>query len=173
MIAHNTNAHSVLVIGPICYSSTCCPDLAGGVADGTCCCVPLDAGLSWGPSGLILELHTIMQHHQEGANDRIGSAMSATEYAHLSARAKASPMFVLPLVKPGHGFHTLLLQCQLPHVLFTTLEEYKHVGVGAPPHFTITHYTELADSHGLVLTRGDVINSNVLNVAEVRDSSST
>jgi hypothetical protein len=34
-------------------------------------------------------------------------------------------MFVLPLVKPGGAFFTLALQCQMPFVLFTSLEEFR------------------------------------------------
>jgi hypothetical protein len=33
---------------------------------------------------------------------------------------------------------------------------------------TITHYTELAESKGLVLTRGDIINDAVVSLSEVR-----
>lgn len=56
---------------------------------------------------------------------------------------------------------------QLPYVLFTTVEEYRRFGAGAPPHMTLTHYTEFADSKGLVLVRGDVINHVVTTVPEV------
>ena len=51
--------------------------------------------------------------------------LTADEYKLLRARAKESPLFALPLAKPGGGFLTLISQCQMPFVLFTTLEEYK------------------------------------------------
>ena len=35
------------------------------------------------------------------------------------------PNFVLPLGKGAGKSATMLLQCQLPHVLFTGLEDYK------------------------------------------------
>ena len=35
-----------------------------------------------------------------------------------------SPMFVIPLIKPG-GYVTYLMQMQLPFTLFTSLEEYR------------------------------------------------
>ncbi len=36
-----------------------------------------------------------------------------------------SPMFVLPVFKGPNAFENFMVQCQLPLVLFTTLEEYK------------------------------------------------
>jgi ATP synthase F1 complex assembly factor 1 len=33
-------------------------------------------------------------------------------------------MFVLPLAKPA-GYETLVIQCQMPYVLITGLEEFK------------------------------------------------
>jgi hypothetical protein len=66
--------------------------------------------------------------------------MSAEEFKQMQARARSSPMFVLPLSKPG-GFMTLLVNWQLPFCLFTSVEEYRKLGAGAPPHMTLTHYT--------------------------------
>lgn len=56
---------------------------------------------------------------------------------------------------------------QLPYVLFTTVEEYRQFGGGAPPHLTLTHYSELADAQGLVLVRGDLVNAATTSPAEV------
>lgn len=36
-------------------------------------------------------------------------------------------------------------------------------GPNALPHFTMTHYTELLDSKGLVLVRGDVIHPQLVS----------
>lgn len=36
-----------------------------------------------------------------------------------------SPMFILPVFKGPNAFENFMVQCQLPLVLFTTLEEYK------------------------------------------------
>jgi hypothetical protein len=41
------------------------------------------------------------------------------------AMSPCSPMFVLPVFKGPNAFETFMVQCQLPHVLFTSLEEYK------------------------------------------------
>jgi hypothetical protein len=93
--------------------------------------------------------------------------MAADEWRQLQARARSSPLFVLPLAKPG-GFLTLLLNWQGPVALLTSVEEYRRFGPGAPPHMAIMHYAELADDKGIVLLRGDVVNDAVISLAEAR-----
>lgn len=107
-----------------------------------------------------------MQHHSDPKGGRVASVMSGEEYTALTTRAKSSPIFVLPLIKPNGGFLTLLWQWQQPFLLFTTLDEYKRFNTGAPPHLTLTFYSELASSKNLVLVRGDIINDKVINTAE-------
>lgn len=46
---------------------------------------------------------------------------------------------------------------QMPHLLFTGLEDYKVRGTDASPYLTVAHYTELMDTKGLVLVRGDIV----------------
>ena len=41
-------------------------------------------------------------------------------------------------------------------VIFTPLEEFKGSGEWAQPYLVLTHYPELASSHGLVLMRGEI-----------------
>jgi ATP synthase mitochondrial F1 complex assembly factor 1 len=41
-------------------------------------------------------------------------------------------------------------------ILFTSLEEYKLRGSFATPYLVITNYTDLAESHGVVLLRGEI-----------------
>ncbi|KAI8477000.1 MAG: ATP11 protein-domain-containing protein [Monoraphidium minutum] len=108
-----------------------------------------------------------LEFHQDPTQRRVADVMGADEFKIVQARARTSPMFVLPLSKPG-GFVTLLLNCQGHLALLTSVEEYKRFGAGAPPHMTITHYTELLDTKGLVLTRGDVINDAVVTLPEAR-----
>ena len=45
-------------------------------------------------------------------------------------------------------------------VLFTSLQEYKLRQDYATPHLILTHYTDLAQSHGLVLFRGELTPSS-------------
>lgn len=93
--------------------------------------------------------------------------MSKDEHAIVSARAAASPLFVLPIHKPPTGFCTLLIQWQPKQALVTTLDEYKRQGANAPPHFTMNLYRETAETHGLVLVRGDVLSPQLVSLAEV------
>src|SRR4051794_2816476 len=53
-------------------------------------------------------------------------------------------------------------------VLFTHLASYKLHGAFAPPHTTITHHLDLADSHGLVLLNGSVMEGRGVSVEEGR-----
>ena len=41
-------------------------------------------------------------------------------------------------------------------VMYTPLAEYKLRHLFAQPKLILTHYTDLANSHGLVLMRGDI-----------------
>lgn len=50
--------------------------------------------------------------------------MSVSQLA-FSAMVCCSPYFVIPLRKPEGGYLTLVLQHQLPLVIFTTLEEFR------------------------------------------------
>jgi len=94
--------------------------------------------------------------------------MSKDEHTILTARAAASPLFVLPLSKKPGSFQTLLLQWQPPkRLLVTTVEEFKQWGPQAPPHLTVQLFDDVVDSHGLVLARGDLINPGLINAAEV------
>lgn len=53
-------------------------------------------------------------------------------------------------------------------VLFTHLAAYKLHGAYAQPHTTITHHLDLADSHGLVLLIGSVVEGRGVSVEEGR-----
>ncbi|CAI5501687.1 unnamed protein product [Closterium sp. Naga37s-1] len=78
-----------------------------------------------------------------------------------------SPMFVLPVAR-DKGFVTMLAQAQMPHLLFTGLEDFKVRGPSAAPFFTVTHYPDLAAEKGVVLVRGDVVLPNKLSDDEAR-----
>ena len=56
---------------------------------------------------------------------------------------------------------------QLPHMLFTSLDDYRARGTEAAPYFTVTHYTDLAPSKQLVLVRGDIVFTSRLKDEEV------
>ncbi|BEI85203.1 hypothetical protein CcaverHIS002_0506040 [Cutaneotrichosporon cavernicola] len=115
-----------------------------------------------------------------------GSYLSATlpkeTYQGMLQLAKSDPFFVVPLPRQGKdgasdAFEMFYLQWlfhvppaappladgkptgPLPpvtSVIFTPLEEFKQAGEWAQPYLVLTHYPDLADSHGLVLMRGEI-----------------
>ena len=57
---------------------------------------------------------------------------------------------------------------QMPHMIFTGLEDYKARGTQAAPYFTVSYYTEFAESKELVLIRGDVVFTSKLSDSEAK-----
>jgi ATP synthase mitochondrial F1 complex assembly factor 1 len=53
-------------------------------------------------------------------------------------------------------------------VIFTHLAAFKLHGTYAQPHTTITHHLDLADSHGLVLLNGSIVDGRGVSVEEGR-----
>ncbi|KAF5828377.1 assembly factor 1 for F1 component of mitochondrial ATP synthase [Dunaliella salina] len=109
-----------------------------------------------------------LQYHADVADNRVASVMSAEEWTLLQERGKKSPMFVLPVAKPGGGFLTMVTQMQLPFTLVTLLEEYKRNGPGAAACMVVTHYPELSQSKKVVLTRGDLLDPKQVPAEEAR-----
>eukprot|EP01027_Heterolobosea_sp_BB2_P006774 GEZU01010179.1.p1 GENE.GEZU01010179.1~~GEZU01010179.1.p1 ORF type:complete len:134 (+),score=59.32 GEZU01010179.1:43-444(+) len=64
-------------------------------------------------------------------------------------------MFVLPIFK-NIGFMTVVIQFQNPYVLITSHREFMKKAQNAPPYLTLTHFTDLLRTKGLVLVRGEV-----------------
>ena len=107
------------------------------------------------------------KYHEDESKGRMGRVLRRADYAELSARAAESPLFVVPLEKP-EGYVTLVAQWQPPRCLVTTLHEFNHDPTSSVAHLTLTHYTELAPSKGIVLVRGDAISPHVINAFEAR-----
>ncbi|GAV87906.1 ATP11 domain-containing protein [Cephalotus follicularis] len=104
----------------------------------------------------------------------IGVSMKAKLYHLLVQRAAdcgstyiSSRHFVIPLWR-GSGYTTIFAQVQMPHMIFTGLEDYKARGTQATPYFTVTFYTEFADSKDLVLIRGDIVFTSKLSDSEAK-----
>lgn len=53
-------------------------------------------------------------------------------------------------------------------MVFTGLEDYKARGTQAAPYFTVSFYTEFAESKDLVLIRGDVVFTSKLTDSEAK-----
>jgi ATP synthase F1 complex assembly factor 1 len=56
---------------------------------------------------------------------------------------------------------------QTSTVMFTPLQEYKMRGSFATPYLVLTNYTDLAQSHGIVLLRGEITPSAAAGSAGV------
>lgn len=56
----------------------------------------------------------------------------------------------------------------MPHMLFTGLEDYKARGTQAAPYYTVTYYTDFAESKDLVLVRGDIVFTSKLSDEEAK-----
>ncbi|MED6155184.1 hypothetical protein PIB30_002913 [Stylosanthes scabra] len=95
----------------------------------------------------------------------IGASMNAKLYNLLEHRASECRYFVIPVWR-GSGYTTMFVQVQMPHFLFTGLEDYKARGTQAAPYFTVTFYKEFAETKDLVLIRGDVVFTSKLTDSE-------
>ncbi|KAG0586933.1 hypothetical protein KC19_2G128600 [Ceratodon purpureus] len=92
----------------------------------------------------------------------ISAVMGSELYKVFEQRANECPLFVLPLRK-GSGFISVVVQAQMPYMLFTALEDYRARGTEASPYFTVTHFTELVPTKSLVLVRGDIVFTSKLS----------
>ncbi|KAL3812255.1 hypothetical protein ACJIZ3_013523 [Penstemon smallii] len=97
----------------------------------------------------------------------IGLSMKAKLYHLLKQRTAECRYFVIPVWK-GSGYTTMFLQVQMPHMIFTGLEDYKARGTQASPYLTASYYTEFADTKDLVLIRGDVVFTSKLSDKEAK-----
>ncbi|KAJ3322112.1 hypothetical protein HDV06_003563 [Boothiomyces sp. JEL0866] len=89
-------------------------------------------------------------------------------YDKLHAKGKEYPMFVLPLPRDD-GYEIYLLQFQGHQVYFTPLVEYQMNKENARPSFSITFYTDFAESKDLVLMLGERSDANgTLNLQDAQ-----
>ncbi|KAL7591836.1 uncharacterized protein LOC111892055 [Lactuca sativa] len=97
----------------------------------------------------------------------ISASMKTKLYKLLEHRAADCRYFVIPVWK-GSGYTTMFMQVQMPHIIFTGLEDYKARGTQASPYFTISHYKEFCETKDLVLIRGDVVFTSKLTDSEAK-----
>jgi ATP synthase F1 complex assembly factor 1 len=115
-------------------------------------------------------------------------SVPAPVFHSLLQTAKQHPSFVLPVpreipvedasvaettAKTQQAAELHYLQFAHPHVntttlLFTSLAEFKLRGEFASPHTTVTFHQELADSHGVVLGQGLVVENKGVSVDDAR-----
>ncbi|CAD6934916.1 unnamed protein product [Tilletia controversa] len=111
--------------------------------------------------------------------NKLSAVIPSDTYSRMQSLSQKYPRFVIPLIRDdaleqgGHEIFYLewaALPVPTPHhlaptssplprpttILFTSLAEYKLRQEFARPAFVLTHYTDLATSHGVVLMRGEV-----------------
>ncbi|CAM9563882.1 unnamed protein product [Heterosigma akashiwo] len=81
--------------------------------------------------------------------------MGAENFQKLLSRGNECPYFVHPIWRE-QGYFMLLSQFQDRHVLVTYLEDFKSNPNGAQPWLVISAYSDLVESKGLGLVRGDI-----------------
>ncbi|KLT45230.1 ATP11-domain-containing protein [Cutaneotrichosporon oleaginosum] len=111
----------------------------------------------------------------------VSATIPKDTYTKMLELAKSDPHFVLPLPRAGKdgeaGAYEMFYMQWLFHapppapplegkpsaplppvtsIIFTPLEEFKQAGEWAQPYLVLTNYPDLADSHGLVLMRGEI-----------------
>ena len=94
-------------------------------------------------------------------------------YNRIESTARQHPQFILPLPREGQGAEIHFLQWTFPTpttttVLFTHLAEFKLRGEYAQPHTIVTHYLDLADSKGVVLLQGSIVDGRGITVEEAK-----
>ncbi|KAJ3275756.1 hypothetical protein HDV01_007223 [Terramyces sp. JEL0728] len=88
------------------------------------------------------------------SREACSASLDKQYYDKLHAKGKEYPMFVLPLPRDD-GYEIYLLQFQGHQVYFTPLVEYQMNKENARPSFSITFYTDFAETKDLVLMLGE------------------
>lgn len=99
--------------------------------------------------------------------------LPTTTFNTISTTASRHPQFILPLPRENQGAEIHFLQWTHPApqtttVLFTHLAEYKLRGEYSTPHTTVTFHQELANTKGLVLGQGTVVEKRGVTVDEAK-----
>ncbi|XP_078431573.1 ATP synthase F1 complex assembly factor [Wolffia australiana] len=97
----------------------------------------------------------------------IGASMKAKLYLLLVQRAISCRYFVIPLWR-GSGYISMFIQVQMPHIIITSLEDYKARGTQASPYLTVTYFNDFAESKDVVLIRGDIVFTSKLSDPEAK-----
>ncbi|XP_055680195.1 ATP synthase mitochondrial F1 complex assembly factor 1 [Lutzomyia longipalpis] len=104
-----------------------------------------------------------LEYHK--TKDVIAAAIPTEMYNVQQERAKAHPIFILPIPR-SQGFEFIMLQFAANSVHFTPLLCYQVHKENAPECLNIVHYTEFRDK-GIILMRGEY-DSNVISAQEAQ-----
>ena len=82
--------------------------------------------------------------------------MAREEYDSWETNARACPMFICPVPRPGGGYINLVTQYNGQQVLCSFLEQYRQNPEQAPIMLTVALYDDLKTTKGIVLLRADL-----------------
>jgi ATP synthase F1 complex assembly factor 1 len=117
-----------------------------------------------------------LSHHNNPANivqqTTVVNCINKQQYIALHERGKQRKFFVLPVFRGDNSlnstnaeasaqYENVLVNFQFPHILFTSLHEYKNKGANAAPYTVLTLYNDLLNSHDLSLLRMDLMSVNL------------
>lgn len=124
-------------------------------------------------------------YHAANTSNKVGAVVPLDMYQRMTSLARRYPEFIIALPRTAtteegeqQGAEVIFMQwsfvpstsapqacgAETATVLFTSLAAYKAHGTFAQPALILTHYPDLADSHGLVLMRGDITTSQQADV---------
>lgn len=112
------------------------------------------------------EAITEIWREYHATRDCISAIIPADSYTQLHTKASLCPFFLYPLPRDS-GYEFLYSQFSGHRCFFTSLINYQRHGENAPVCLTLSHYTELQESKGIVLMAGEV-DANVLTILEAQ-----
>eukprot|EP00761_Pharyngomonas_kirbyi_P013772 gb/GECH01013801.1/.p1 GENE.gb/GECH01013801.1/~~gb/GECH01013801.1/.p1 ORF type:complete len:257 (+),score=54.81 gb/GECH01013801.1/:1-771(+) len=113
------------------------------------------------------DISTIWHEYHKHMVSYIADVIPASTWQNISSRSSKCPMFVIP-VNRNIGYQNMVAQFQGNRCLIASLREYQENGDSTMPHLTLTHYTDLVSTKGIILMRGDV-NTSHLNKGEAEE----
>ncbi|CAB3384974.1 Hypothetical predicted protein [Cloeon dipterum] len=101
-----------------------------------------------------------------GQKDGVAAVVPAANFLSILENSRTHPLFLFPLPR-SNGYEFVVCQFSGNDIHFTTLINYQTHKENAPECLTLTHYTDLIDSKGIVLMRGE-FDTDLLTVSEAQ-----
>ncbi|XP_065344247.1 ATP synthase mitochondrial F1 complex assembly factor 1 [Cloeon dipterum] len=101
-----------------------------------------------------------------GQKDGVAAVVPAANFLSILENSRTHPLFLFPLPR-SNGYEFVVCQFAGNDIHFTTLINYQTHKENAPECLTLTHYTDLIDSKGIVLMRGE-FDTDLLTVSEAQ-----
>ncbi|XP_059480525.1 ATP synthase mitochondrial F1 complex assembly factor 1 isoform X2 [Neocloeon triangulifer] len=113
------------------------------------------------------EIKKIWQQYY-GIKDAVAAVIPPASFKEILENGKKHPLFLFPLPR-SNGYEFIVTQFSGNEIHFTTLINYqaRTHKENSPECLTLIHYTDLMESKGIVLMRGEYDN-NILNASEAQ-----